>query len=365
MSDEVYRQLGETMAKRRLGGRSLDIPEYDEMLRVLFTPEEAEIQNAMPAGRFTPDVIAKETGRDEEKVTAILETMADKGLCMSFVRGGTRFYVGPPLMPGIFEYQFMRGTKTDRDREIARAIHNYRTASVGAARAPARVAYPGSRVIPVDRTIKAEAAVQTYDQILDYIEKSDPIAVTTCYCRHEALLVDESDVCGMPMEVCMQFRTTAEYVIERGIGRRVSKEEAIDIMRQAEEAGLVHACVNMQRLDFICNCCPCHCAILTGILRQPRPAEAVLHSFEPSFGSEPCTLCGICVDRCPAKALTLGTADLPEWDEDRCIGCGVCASGCPEEVITLVERAGIFTPPIDRNALGEAVVRARAQGVSS
>jgi len=361
MSDEVYRQLRETMARR---GGAMDIPEFYEMARTLFTPVEAEIQNAMPAGRFTPDVIVKETGKSEAEVTAIMEAMADKGLCISFNRDGTRYYTGSPLMPGIFEYQFMRGTKTDRDYEIARAINTYRKAVARATTVPRRVIYPGTRVIPVDKKIQTETVAQTYDQVMTYIESSEPIAITTCYCRHEALLVDENDVCGMPMEVCMQFRTTAEYLIERGIGRRVSKEEAMDVIRQAEEAGLVHVSINTQRIDFICNCCSCHCAILEGVLRQPKPAEAMLHGFVPSFDSDLCTVCGTCVDRCPADALILGGADVPEWNEDRCIGCGVCASGCQEEAIILVERIGDFTPPANRMALGETIMMKRSEGVS-
>ncbi len=358
MSDEVYRQLRETMARR---GGAVDIPEFYEMARTLFSPEEAEIQNAMPAGRFTPDVITGNTGKNEAEVTAILEAMADKGLCLSFVRDGTRYYAGSPLMPGIFEYQFMRGTKTDRDYEIARAINTYRKAVTSVVSAPQRVIYPGTRVIPVDKKVKAEAAVQTYDQVREYIESSESIAVTTCYCRHEALLIDENDVCGMPMEVCMQFHATAEYLIERGIGRRVSKDEAMDIFRQAEEAGLVHVCVNTQRIDFICNCCPCHCAIFQGVLRQPKPAEAMLHGFVPSFDADMCTVCGTCVGRCPTDALALGDGDIPEWNEDRCIGCGVCASGCQEEAITLVERVGDYTPPVNRRALGETMMKKRAE----
>ena len=357
MSEEVYRQLGETMVKRGATSQSMNLPEYDELLRVLFTPEEAEVHNAMPAGKFTPDVVAKELGRSEEEVTGILEVMADKGLCLSFVRDGIRFYVGSPLMPGIFEYQFIRGTKTDRDYEIARAIDKYNKA-VAKARAnaggvPRRTVYPPTRVIPVDRTVKAEAAVQTYDQVLTYMENSEHIAVGTCFCRHRALLIDEKDVCGMPNEVCMWFGTTAEYFIERGLGRRVTNEEAMDILRLAEEAGLVHSTSNTQTIDFLCNCCRCHSGILTRALKQPKPAEAILHAFEPSFDSELCALCGTCVDRCPAEALTLGSAEVPDRNQDRCIGCGVCASGCPQEAITLVEKVGALVPPFDGKALKE------------
>lgn len=363
MSEEVYRQLRETMARRGPMVPVMDIPEFYEMARVLFTPEEAEISNAMPRGTFTPGVIAQQTGRSEQEVTAILEAMADKGLCSSVVKGdGTRVYYGPPLMPGILEYQFMRGTKTDRDRRIARVIHNYKEAvqAAGAGMSPI-TSPPSARIIPVDRKVEAENMVQTWEQVLAYIEEADPISVATCYCRHEALLLDEKDVCGMPMEVCFQFGRAAEYVIERGIARRVTKEEATEIMRQAEEAGLIHLTVNTQKIDFICNCCPCHCVALKTVLSHPKPAQAILCRFRPSFDPELCVADEICIDRCPASALTLGEERVPEVDLERCIGCGVCASGCLEGAITLVERDEFFVPPADRKALGVELMKSLAE----
>jgi ferredoxin len=65
--------------------------------------------------------------------------------------------------------------------------------------------------------------------------------------------------------------------------------------------------------------------------------------------------CGLCIERCPAAALTKGKNDIPEVDLDRCIGCGVCASGCPENAITLVERPGAQAPPLDQAAFKEAI----------
>lgn len=359
MSEEVYVKLGETMARRGIAGHPTGVPEYIEMLKVLFTVDEAEIHNAMPPGRFTPDIIAGNTGKSEEEVTAILEDMADKGLCTSHVREGVRYYVGPPLLPGIIEFQFMRGTITDRDRQIALAIHKYRKAITGN-RVPRGFSYPRTRVIPINRNINAGVAVQTFDQVISYIENSDPIAVSTCYCRHEALLIDGNDVCGAPNEVCMQFNTGAEYLIERKLGRRVSKKEAREIMLQAEEAGLVHASSNTQKIEFICNCCPCHCGILQAVLNQPRPADAILHGFEPSFDPVLCTMCGDCVDRCPIHALILGEGETPEWQEVLCIGCGVCASGCDQEAIMLVEKDGDNVPPLDMKALGETILQKRS-----
>jgi Pyruvate/2-oxoacid:ferredoxin oxidoreductase delta subunit len=365
MSEEAYRQVGEAMVRRGAQQRSLDLPEYYEMLEVLFTPEEAEVQSAMPDGSFTPDVIARETGRSEEEVTAILEAMADKGLCGSSLREGTRRYFGMPLLPGLIEFQFMRGTTTERDRRIARATRDYRMALEGESTTPRRVTYPGTRVIPVNSKVQAGAAVKTHDQLLAYLENLDPIAAATCFCRQEALLLDENDVCGMPLNVCFTFGRTAQSLIERGIARQLTTEEASGIMEKAEEAGLVHFSSNTQEIGFICNCCACHCGILDGVLKQPKPAEAVFHAFEPSWDAGLCTLCGTCVDRCPTDALVLGSGLTPDWDGDRCIGCGVCASGCAEGTITLVERAWVSAPPVDRKALGEEVAKSRAQAGST
>ena len=154
MGEEVYKQLCETMARR--GGRypGVDIPEFYEMARVLFTPEEAEVSNTLPKGFNPVSVIAKEMGKDEKEVATILETMADKGLCTSSKAGDTTVYAGPPFMVGIFEYQFMRGTNTERDKEIAKAIHAYKEA-VDTGKGPPVITFPTTRVIPVDRKIKA------------------------------------------------------------------------------------------------------------------------------------------------------------------------------------------------------------------
>ncbi|GAI51869.1 unnamed protein product, partial [marine sediment metagenome] len=128
MGEEVYKKLCKTMARR--GGRypGMDIPEFYELVHELFTPEEAAVSNAMPRGFNPAGAIAKEMGKSEEEVAPILETMADKGLCSANKAGKTTVYGGPPFVAGIFEYQFMRGTKTERDGKIARLIHAYKEA---------------------------------------------------------------------------------------------------------------------------------------------------------------------------------------------------------------------------------------------
>jgi 2-oxoacid:acceptor oxidoreductase delta subunit (pyruvate/2-ketoisovalerate family) len=217
------------------------------------------------------------------------------------------------------------------------------------------------RVITVDRVIKAENQIHTYDQVASYIDKYEPLAVSTCYCRHQAKLMDDGDYCGKPTEVCMMFGTGAQFVIDRGMGRKVGKDEALEILKQSEEAGLVHCSNNRQEIDFLCNCCSCHCVILKQALSHPKPGLAVSSGFQPVWDAEACTACETCIDRCPMEALTMGEEEVPEVDLDRCIGCGVCATGCPSEAIQLEERAGISVPPVDYKALKAAIKEGQAQ----
>ena len=354
MAEEVYRQMCEILAKRGGLYPGMDIPEFYELVQELFTPEEAAVYNAIPKGFNPVGPIAGALGKSEEEVASILEAMADKGLCNAGAMGGTSYYAAPPLVPGIFEYQFMRGTSTDRDKKLATLVHAYK-AAVETQKGPQKVTFPTMRVIPVDRKIDAGQKIHTYDQVANYIEKYDPLAVSTCFCRHEAKLIDENDNCGKPDEVCMQFGMGAQFVIDRKMGRRITKVEALDILNLSEEVGLVHASMNRQEIDFLCNCCSCHCMILKTAFAQPKPGLAVNSGFQPVWDSDLCEACETCIERCPTDALAMGEEDVPEVNLDQCVGCGVCATGCPVEAISLVERPGIPIPPVDQKALREAV----------
>jgi 2-oxoacid:acceptor oxidoreductase delta subunit (pyruvate/2-ketoisovalerate family) len=354
MSEEVYKTLCNTMAKRGGMFPGMDIPEFYELAQELFTVEEAAVTNAMPRGFSLAGVIAEDMGKTEEEISAIIEKMADKGLCISGEKGDAMVYGGPPFVPGIFEFQFLRGTETDKDKKLAILIGNYK-AAVNAARGPNKEDFPSMRVITVDRTIKAENQIHTYDQVATYIENYEPLSVSTCYCRHQAKLIDEKDHCGKPDDVCMQFGRGAQFVIDRKMGRKITKEEAVDILKRSEEAGLVHCSNNRQEIDFLCNCCSCHCVILKNAIAQPKPGLAVNSGFQPVWDTALCTACETCVERCPMDALTMNEDEVPEVNMDHCIGCGVCATGCPVEAIAMAERPGIPVPPVDQKAFREAV----------
>ncbi len=355
MSDDVYKRLCEEMARR--GGRypGRDIPEFYALAEELFTKDEAAIAALMNSRMVTAGTIAEKLGKGVREVEAILEGMCDKSLCMCADRDSARFYIAVPFVPGIFEFQFARGKFTERDKRIAKLIHAYKKA-FDAASPPAEAAgFPKNRVVPINETIRPESKVHTFNQMNAYIEKADPIAVYTCFCRHEAKLLDEKDDCGMPMEVCMLFGVGAKFFIERGVARQLTKEEARQVLRTAAEAGLVHAGLNVQELDFICNCCPCHCMILKDALSRPKPGLALSSGYQPKIDAEACTVCQTCIERCPAKALSLSAEEEISVDLDRCFGCGVCAVGCPIEAIKMAEKEAVPVPPVNRKELEKAL----------
>ncbi|MBW2410461.1 MAG: 4Fe-4S binding protein [Deltaproteobacteria bacterium] len=350
MTEQVYKDLLEVMKNRRGPYAGMDIPEFFDFVEFLFTPQEAEVNNALPRKPASAAEIAKEMGRNENEIKEILEGMADKGLCAAFVDNGLQLYQGVPFMPGIFEYLFMPGKETERDKQIARLLHAYKEA-YESAKGPTKMTFPTTRVITVDRTIEAGNTIHTYDQVSTYIDKYDSISVATCFCRHAGKLRDE-DTHGMPMDVCMMFGKGAEYVADRLGGRKVTREEAKKVLDIAEEAGLVHMSRNTtEDIGFICNCDRWHCEAMESVLKQDKPALFFNSGFQPRFDADLCIACETCIERCPPVALTMGDNDVPEVDLDRCFGCAVCATGCDQDAIVMESKPDFPVPPKDTKEL--------------
>jgi hypothetical protein len=154
MTQTVYRELLEVMKSRGGPYAGLDIPEFFALVEELFDPEEAEINNALPRKPASVEEMAARTGRSLEEALKILERMAFKGLGGVSKTSGGVLYRGLPFMPGIFEFIFIGGGESEREKMLARLIHTYKKA-YSEARGVENITYPLTRVIPVARTIKA------------------------------------------------------------------------------------------------------------------------------------------------------------------------------------------------------------------
>ena len=132
-------------------------------------------------------------------------------------------------MIGFFEFAFMRVRSDLPQKEIAEHMVAYAHDEPDFARA----VFAGKT--QVGRTLVHEDAVDPADltHILDHerathiVKDAKAWAVSLCYCRH--IQEHEGKACGKPTEVCTTLNSAADYVIRHGLGRKISKEEALDI----------------------------------------------------------------------------------------------------------------------------------------
>jgi ferredoxin len=348
-SSNVYEALRETL--ERAGGAvpAIGIDECFVLLKELVTPEEAALAASLPDRWVTAEAYAETLGRPPEAVAAMLETMTDNGFLHARKNSaGIYEYRIMPLLPGVYEMQFFRGTKTERDYRLARKFKDYFDALTelrdSLDKPPTVPSTSYFRVIPVEKEVQATTKVLPYAKLSKYVEQTDAIAVGTCFCRHHAALLDESNNCGASHGNCMAFGEGAVFVADRRMGRMIDKEEALRILEQAEEEGLVHCSANTSdELAFICNCCSCHCGILRQAKSAPHASITLTSGYNASIDAELCTACEMCVDRCPVAAITV--EETASVDPLQCIGCGLCVDTCPAEAIELAARPDAQTPP--------------------
>ncbi len=354
MSQQTYERLVETLGKRGGAAPAIKCPELYELLNELFTPEEAALASQMPMQPISAADLATETGRDRVEVEQLLDVMANKGLIISRDRHGVDLFTVQQMMPGIFEYQFMRGEVNDHCKRLAHLFDDFldvvaKSFSEGAT----LPLFPFARVIPVEEEVTASVQIEPYDRVSHYIDTAEHVSVSTCYCRHHGDLLDQG--CGKPKEVCLTFGPAAKFNDKRGFGRLISKEEARRILDLSEKEGLVHCSTNTGRyIDFICNCCSCHCFILRSIKHSGMPSAAATSGFIAMVSEEDCIGCEECVERCQMEALSMH-GDVVERDAGRCIGCGICVSTCTTGAITMEPRDDRPVTPYDRKSLNDAM----------
>ena len=167
--------------------------------------------------------------------------------------------------------------------------------------------------------------------------------------------------CDKPQETCLVFGIAADYYERNGLGRVIDKQETLEILKKADEAGLVLQPSNAKEIVNICCCCGCCCQVLKNLKRYPKPASYFSTSFVATTNPDTCQGCGVCVDRCQMEALRFED-DKAVLDADRCIGCGLCVSTCPTESLTLVRKPEPEQPKVPRNMVEASIRLARERG---
>lgn len=163
------------------------------------------------------------------------------------------------------------------------------------------------RVMPVMSAIESNSRTASYDEISTLIEKAKAISVGPCSCRRSRRLMGEG--CGhLEEDMCMYLNDNAINFSKNGEHHLISKEEAYEVLRRAEENGLVHEINQAPGFDeasAICNCCGCSCYSLR-IAEMYRRPDGLRSNFRAVVEKDKCVACGQCVENCQTNALKLG-----------------------------------------------------------
>ncbi|MFX1356698.1 MAG: indolepyruvate ferredoxin oxidoreductase subunit alpha [Promethearchaeota archaeon] len=359
MSEKLWYKVARNFIKAgRLPIRASEI--VIEIMQTLLTEEQAKFITLLKKHSYNLDQIKPLTDMDEEELNKMLNDLMNIGVISGIPSKstGVMVYRKTPLVPGIIEFTLMRGETNEETKNLASLFvklynqivqdtqTNYNQMVQEWKDAPSI-----DRVIPVEEEVKLkEEIVLPLEEVSKIIEKYDPIGVAVCYCRHKKDLLDEPCETTNERRNCIALGRTAEFLISHGFVEKISKDEAKQIMKKAEDEGLVHkvfhANLDIERdIDGICNCCKCCCGVFTLHYTGGIPLMD-LTSHLAHVDEELCTGCGTCVQHCAAEAVDL-IDTVAAVDNERCIGCGVCAHLCPESAISLkkTEMRRVFIPP--------------------
>lgn len=336
---DVYEALRTRLDTMSTGFPSTEKRSEINILKQLFSEDEAELFLALSPILETPEAAAERLGRDSLKLATMMETMACKGLLFRRRKDGAASYGTVPYVVGIMEFQ-VKNLETNRDLAKDMAIY----ARDGFLRSLQSLETPHQRAIPVNTDIVYKWPVAPYEDAIAILRGQKKIAVANCVCRTVARKVS-SHQCDKPLETCMMFGTAADYYVENGMGREIEFEEALSILKVCDQKALVIQPVNSKKAGAICACCGDCCGMLTSLKMQEKPAESVKSNYFAQINGDECTGCEICLERCQMGAITVdGTALL---NLDRCIGCGLCVTTCPAEAISLIKKPDdqLYEPP--------------------
>lgn len=331
----VYDQLADYLNSMPVGAPKTE--ELFGILKILFTEEEAELAVKLPFLPMNLDALADRTGIEEAKLKPMIEGMVEKGTIFVELGADEPLYRLLPTVVGFSETPFWAGKKTEIAEKLAPLWRKY--AYSGFLReigGDGKSELPMTRVIPVKASLDDDRHVEAHEDLIGKVKETSYQAVGHCPCRLMKEYAGEGKS-KYSTENCLHFGSLARYMVKMGIGREITVDETIDILKKSNEEGLVHITGNYQEeIETICNCSSDACVFLTGLMQLGEKNMFARSNYVSEINEDTCIECGTCEERCPVDAISLdGAASV---DGDKCIGCSVCHPTCPSGSISLVKR---------------------------
>lgn len=260
----------------------------------------------------TTEELAKRCKASVEWTREQLDKLNEAGVCrtMEGLNGTKAGWYYPIWVPGIMEGILSNNEQCERYPDLGACFEEYtrrRIAMVAPVMQNGKQGMMFMRVMPVMSAIENNSKTASYDEVRTLIEKASAISVGPCSCRRSRRLIGEG--CGhLEEDMCMYLNDNAINYSRLGSHRLITKEEAYEILKRAEDNGLVHE-INQtpgfEDTTAICNCCGCSCYALR-IANYFRSAKSIQSNFLAKVDKNKCVACGQCVENCQTNALKLG-----------------------------------------------------------
>lgn len=283
-------------------------PEY-YALECVVSDEQADV--ALQLGlrkERTAEYVAQKCGKSLEETREILMELAQIGVCKVYHNeAGEEMFLVQIFAPGILEMMVNNDEQVKAHPQIGKAFEEYTRLRISGIAPNLPMGTGMMRVIPIETAISADTQSVPYEHLSYYLDKYDTFSVSDCSCRKSRRILGQG--CGhLEHEMCIQMGTGAEYYIRTSRARQITRQEAEEILRKAEENGLMHQIPNIEGLGesaAICNCCACSCFAMR-VATMFRSPDAIRSNYVSQVDKEKCVACGQCVENCPTNALRLG-----------------------------------------------------------
>jgi Na+-translocating ferredoxin:NAD+ oxidoreductase subunit B len=353
-NSKAYRKLQKHLDKQAVGFPATRKGVEIQILKHIFTPQEAEIALYISYKAEPVKVIFEKVGhlvQSADELESLLDGLGKKGGIEIRLKNGEKVYCCAPLVVGMYEFQTKRLT-----REFVKNFNAYtNTMHFGVAFMSTKL--PQMRTIPIARSVKPRYHVSTFDELSDILKQSEgPFNIVECICRAKRSIEGEPCKVTQRKETCLGMGDLAHMFLDNGIGRMIARDEALSILEQNQKEGMVLQPSNTKKADFICSCCGCCCGMLEFQKRIPKPIDYWASNYYAKVDAT-CEGCGVCETRCQVGAVRVSTEEMTaNIDLDRCIGCGLCVTSCPNHSIELVKKPIETMPPQSREELFDIIM---------
>lgn len=311
--------------------------------------------------RSAQDIVAL-TNEPYDKVKAALDHIAWAGVAFVNTIDGVDMFWQDIFVPGHLELINNNKELVAKFPQVAQAFYYFGSKKGPMAAGIMPIGAGPMRVIPIERSIDGNSRRATYEELSEHLNEATVFSVSDCSCRTSREAMGEG--CGhLKEDMCIQMDHAAEYYIKTGRGRQITKEEAFEIIKRAEDNGLMHSIPNLDtpgHTHAICNCCGCGCYAMR-LANEFVNNDIVRSNYKSVVDESACVACGECVDVCPTNALRLGqklcsntplnetmVVETPrdtEWTEDKWnsdyrvnrqntveSGTAPCITNCPAHI---------------------------------